>query len=95
MKDRELKDREVKIKREIDKKIKSIKKSWYSWLINYIREPIRKSVGPFKDKIVSPFKTNTPKQTMHGRGKKLSKPKTKNIRNRFILKKKKKKLKIE
>ena len=42
------------------------------------------------------FKTNTPKQTVYRRGKKLSKPKTRNkIRNSFILKKKKKKLKIE
>ena len=36
-----------------------------------------------------------PKQTVCGRGKKLSKPKTQSkIRNSFILKKKKKKLKI-
>ena len=28
------------------------KSTWYDWLINYIREPIRKSVGVFKDKIV-------------------------------------------
>ena len=32
---------------------------------------------------------------MYGRGKKLSKPKTQNIRNLFILKKEKNKLKIE
>ena len=57
------------------------------WLVNkYIRKPIRESVGSFKDKIASLFKTSTPKQTMHGRGKKLSKPKTQNIRNSFILK---------
>ena len=43
------------------KKIRSIKNTWYDWLINYIPEPIRKSVGGFKDKIVSLFKTNTPK----------------------------------
>ena len=70
-KDRELKDREVKIKREIDelyftpiivsiddmdrfeekemKKIRPIKNTWYDWLLNYIPEPIRKSVGGFKD----------------------------------------------
>ena len=33
-------------------------------------------VGDFKDKVVSLFKTNTPKQTEYGRGKKLIKPKT-------------------
>ena len=43
------------------KKIRSMKNTWYDWLINYIPEPIRKSVGGFKDKIVSLFKTNTPK----------------------------------
>ena len=34
------------------KKIRRIKNTWYDWLINYIPEPIRKSVGGFKDKIV-------------------------------------------
>ena len=42
------------------------------WLIK--PEPIRKSVGDFNDKIVSLFKTNTPEQTVYGRGKKVSKP---------------------
>ena len=120
LKDRELKDKEVKIKREIEelffkiivvsiddmnkfeqkemKKIRPIKNTCCGWLINYIPESVRKSVGGFKGKIESLFKTNTPKQTMYGRGKKLTKPKTKEIRNPFILKekkKKKKKLKIE
>ena len=94
-KDRELKDREVKIKREIEelffkpiivsiddmykfeqnemKKIRPIKNTWYDWLINDIAKPIRKRASGFKDKIVSLFKTNTPKQTVYGRGKKLSK----------------------
>ena len=55
-----------------------------------------KSIGGFKYKIVDLFKRNTAKQTMYGRGNKLSKPKIQN-RNRYILKnkKKKKKLKIE
>ena len=117
LKDRDLNDREVKIKREIEelffkpiivsiddmdkfeqkemKKIRPVKNTWYDFLINYIPEPTRKSVGGFKDKIVSLFKTNTPKQTVYGRGKKLSKPKAQNIINHFILKKKKKNLKIE
>ena len=48
----------------------------YDWLINYIPEPIRKIVGGFKDKVVSLFNTNTPKQIVNRRGKKLSKLKT-------------------
>ena len=36
---------------------------------------MRKGVGAFKDKVVSLFKTNTPKQTVHQRGKTLRKPK--------------------
>ena len=81
-----MKDREVK---------RPIKSTWYDWLINYIPEPVRKSVGGFKDKIVSLFKKNTPRETVHGREKKLSKQKTQNVGNPFILKKKKQKLKIE
>ena len=66
------------------KKIRPIKNTWYDWLINYIPKPIKKSVGGSKDRIVSVFKTNTPKKTMYWRGKKLRKPWTQNIRNRFI-----------
>ena len=80
------------------KKIRSIKSTWYDWLIHYILEPIRKSVGGFKDKVISLFKTNTPEQTVYGKGKKLTKPKTQNkinsIRNLLTLKKEKKKSKI-
>ena len=43
-----------------------MKNTWYDWLINYILEPFRKGLGGFKDKIVSLFKTNTPKQTVYG-----------------------------
>ena len=57
------------------KKIRPIKNTWYNWLINYIPDPIRKNVDGFKDKIISLFKTNTPKQTVYGRGKKPSKSK--------------------
>ena len=81
------------------KKIRPVKNTWYDWLINYIPEPIRKNVGGLKDKVISYFRTNTPKQRVYGKEKKLSKPKAqnkiKNIRNLFKLKKKKKKLKIE
>ena len=41
-------------------KIRPIKNTCYDWLINYIPETIRKSVGGFNDKIASFFKTNTP-----------------------------------
>ena len=110
-----MKDREVRIKREIEdlffkpilvsiddmdkleqkemKKITPIKNTWYDWLINYIPKPIRKSVGSFKDKIVSLFKTNTPKQILCGRGKKLSKPKKQNIKKPFISEQNKEKIK--
>ena len=54
------------------------------WLINYISEPIRKSVSGFKGKIVSLFKANTPKKTVYGRGKKPSKPRTQIIKKSFI-----------
>ena len=35
-------------------------------------------VDDFKDKGIRHFKTNTPKQTVYGRGKKLNKSKTQN-----------------
>ena len=78
-----------KFEQEEMNKIRPIKNTLRDWLISYIPEPIRKSVGGSKDKIISLFKTNTPNQTVHGRGKKLSKPKAQNIRNPFILKRKK------
>ena len=77
------------------KKLRPVKNSWYDWLINYIPEPPTKNVGGFTDKDASIFNTNTPKQTVCGRGKKLSKPKIQHkinsIRNPFLLKKKIKK----
>ena len=102
MKDKESNNRELKIKREMEqlffkpiivsiddvdkyeqkemKKIRPINNTWHDWLINYTPEP-------FKDRIVSLFDTDTPKQTVYA--KKLSNPETQNkIRNPFILKKK-------
>ena len=38
------------------KKVMPFKNTCYDWLINYIPEPIRKSVGGFKDKVISCFK---------------------------------------
>ena len=52
-----------------NEKNKAIKNTWYDWLNNYVPKPIRKSVGSFNDKIVRLFKTNTPKQIVHERGK--------------------------
>ena len=65
------------------KKVRNVKNTCYYWLICYIPEPIRKIAGGFKDKIVIFFKTNTFKQSMYRRGKKLSKPKIQNIKNTF------------
>ena len=55
---------------------KKYSNTWYDWLINYIPDPIRKIVGGFRNKSVSLFNTNIPRQTVYGRGKKLNKPKT-------------------
>ena len=82
------------------KKIRPIKNTLYDWLINFVPEHIRKSVGGFENKIVRLFGTSTPKKTVYGGGKKLRKPKTKkqseenkinSMRNLVIIKKKKKK----
>ena len=37
------------------KKIRPVKNTWFDWLINYIPDPIRKSLGSFKDKILNIF----------------------------------------
>ena len=44
------------------KKIRPIKNTQCDWLINFIHEPKTKAVSCFKDKVISLFKTNTPKQ---------------------------------
>ena len=71
------------------------------WLVNWLNS-LWKIVGGFKDKVISLFNTNAPKQTVHGREKKLRKPKTQDqseeniinsIRSFFILKKEKKGIK--
>ena len=49
------------------KKIRLVKNTCYDWLINFIREPLRKCVGCFRDKVISLFETITPKQTVHGK----------------------------
>ena len=66
---------------------------WYDWLINYIPEPIKKSVSGFWDQIMNLFKTTNyskPERvkTVYGRGKKKFEEKLmKSIRNLFKLKK--------
>ena len=64
-----------------------------TWLINYIPKPIRKSVSVLKDKFVSIFKTNTPKQTVYGRGQKLSKPSKQIIKKSYKSEENKQKIK--
>ena len=49
------------------------------WLINYIPDPIRKSLCSFKEKNVSLFNTNTPKETVYGEGNKPSEAKSQKI----------------
>ena len=52
-------------------KIRPVKNSWYEWLINQIPASVRKAISIFKDKVVSLFKTSTPKhydkQTVYGK----------------------------
>ena len=43
-----------------------------------------KCVSILKDKVMRLYKTNTPKQTVYGRGKKLNKPGNQNIKKSFI-----------
>ena len=59
-------------------KIRPIKNNQYDCLINYIPEPTTESAVSFKNEVISLFKTNTTKQTVYGRGKKISKPKIQN-----------------
>ena len=75
------------------KKIRPIKNTWYDWLINCIPKPIRKTEIVLKDTFISLFKTNTPKQTVYGRGQKLSEPRKRNIKKPFISKVNKQKIK--
>ena len=42
----------IRIEKQNYKNENSQKNTWYYWLVNYIPEPIRKSVGGFKDIIV-------------------------------------------
>ena len=44
------------------------KNTWRDWLINYIPEPMIKSVGGLKDKVTSLFNKNAPKETVYGSG---------------------------
>ena len=75
------------------KKISPNKNTWYDWLINNIPKPIRKSVSVLKNKFISLFKTNTPKQTVYGKGQKISKSRKQSIKKPFISEKNKEKIK--
>ena len=72
------------LKKKELKKLTSIKNIWYDWWINYTTKPLIKNVSVLKDKVMCLYKTNTPKQTVYGRGKKLSKPRKQNIKKPFI-----------
>ena len=50
-------------------KIRLTKNTGHDWLINHIPQSIRKGTGSFKDKFISLFKTNTPKETANGEKK--------------------------
>ena len=84
------------------KKKTSIKNTWYDWLINCIAH-IVKTVGGFKDKVVSFFKNLSKQTVVHGnKPSKLKIQKEseedniiKNIRNLFRLNKILEQLKIE
>ena len=65
------------------KEMKKIRPIKINWLINYISDPIRKNVSGFKDKTVRLF--STPKQIVYRRGKKLSKPKKKNLKKTKLI----------
>ena len=72
------------------------------WLVNYIPKPIRKTVCSFKDKVISLFETNTPKQLVYEGVKKVNKLKVQNQSEEniialeiFLYQKRKKKLYIE
>ena len=75
LKDRELKNREVKIKTEKEELfLKPIIVSIDD--MDKFDEKKTKRVAGFKDKIVTLVNTNMLEQTLYGRGKKTSKPKT-------------------
>ena len=52
-----------------------------------------KSVSVLKDKFISLYKTNTPKQTVYGRGKKQCKPRKQIIKKPFISEENKERIK--
>ena len=75
-----------RIKKKRNEEIKTNEEinTWCDWLTNYILKSIRKSVDGFKNKLLSLYKTNTPRQTVYGREQKLSKPRKQDIEKPFI-----------
>ena len=49
------------------KKIRSVKNTWYDWLITFIAEPIRKNAGGFTDRVINfiSSKDTVEKRVMH------------------------------
>ena len=78
-----------KFEQKDTKKIRITKNTFHDWFTNYIPELLRKSVCGLKYKVVSLFKRSTTKRAVYGRGKKLKKRKTQNIRNPLTLTNKK------
>ena len=77
---------------EEEMKKKKINQKHLVWLVNYILKSIRKSVSVLKDNM-SLYQTDTPKQTVYGRGQKLSKLRKQNIKKPFISEENKEKIK--
>ena len=83
------------------KKIRPVKNNWYKWLIIYSPEPITKCAGRLKDRILNAleektvglFKINAPKETVYGRGQKLSKPRKRLIKKPCLSEENKEKIK--
>ena len=50
------------------KKKRPFENTCYGWLINYIPEPVGKTVGGCKVKVVSLLKTNTPSKLINTKG---------------------------
>ena len=82
-------------KNELSKKkifTKNTWHDWYDWLINYIPEPMQKTVGGVKDQIMSLYKTKfyskpEPVKILQGGGKKQSEENIiKGIRNLYKVK---------
>ena len=80
----------ISLKENEMKKIRSTKHTWYDCLINYIPEPI---VSGSKDKALSLFNTNTPKQTKRARERRETNQTKNNLKKTKLIALEKKKTK--